>query len=144
MSLQEEEIHTGRCLCSAVRFHTRGRLREVLACHCSQCRRQTGLYYAATSVSNDRLTVEGSDGVTWYPATAQAERGFCSRCGSALFWRFQGEPDTSILAGAFDQPSGLAIACHVYCADKADFYEITDGLPQYPKGSPGLKVAEVE
>ena len=109
MSLQEEEIHTGRCLCSAVRFHTRGRLREVLACHCSQCRRQTGLYYAATSVSNDRLTVEGSDGVTWYPATAQAERGFCSRCGSALFWRFQGEPDTSILAGAFDQPSGLAV-----------------------------------
>ena len=140
--MQDEEIHTGHCLCGAVRFQTRGRLREVVACHCSQCRRQSGLYYAATSVSNDRMTVEGGEAITWYRASPSAERGFCKHCGSALFWRHDGEADTSIVAGAFDQPSGLTIAYHIFCANKADFYEITDGLPQSPKGREGLKTAE--
>jgi hypothetical protein len=142
MTLQDEDVHGGRCQCGAVRFEARGRLREVVACHCSQCRRQTGLYYAATNVSNDRLSVTGGDAVTWYRGSPQAERGFCSRCGSALFWRFDGEAETSILAGAFDQPSGLKIAYHIFCADKGDFYEITDGLPQYARGTAGLKVAD--
>ena len=140
--MQDEEIHTGRCLCGAVTFRTRGRLREVVACHCSQCRRQSGLYYAATSISNDRLSVEGWEYVSWYRASPSAERGFCKQCGSALFWRHDGEKDTSIMAGAFDQPSGLKIAYHIFCADKGDFYEITDGLPQSPKGREGLKTAE--
>ena len=47
-----------------------------------------------------------------------------------------------MLAGAFDEPSGLIITKHIFCADKGDFYEITDGLPQYAKGSAGLLVAE--
>lgn len=140
--MQDEEIHTGRCLCGAVTFQTRGRLREVVACHCSQCRRQSGFYYAATSVSNDRLTVKGGEEVAWYRASPSAERGFCKQCGSALFWRHDGEMDTSIMAGAFDQPSGLKIAYHIFCADKGDFYDITDGLPQSPKGREGLKTAE--
>ena len=41
--------HSGSCLCGGVRFKTTGKLRDVVACHCSQCRKQTGLYYAATS-----------------------------------------------------------------------------------------------
>jgi hypothetical protein len=56
---------------------------------------------------------------------------FCRHCGSALFWKEHGSDSTSILAGAFDQPSRLKLAYHIYCADKADYYEITDGLPQY-------------
>jgi hypothetical protein len=125
---------TGRCLCGAVRFRTRGQLREVIACHCSQCRRQTGLYYAATNVSLDRLEVEGMDDVTWYRASDAARRGFCRTCGSALFWQADRTDYMSIMAGAFDQPSGLAIGYHIFCADKGDFYEIDDDRPQYPAG----------
>lgn len=51
--------HTGACLCGSVRFRTRGELREVVACHCSQCRKQTGLYYAATNVQIGNLFIEG-------------------------------------------------------------------------------------
>lgn len=123
---------TGHCLCGAVRFRTRGTLRDVIACHCSQCRRQTGLYYAATNVSLDRLDVEGMDDVSWYRASDAARRGFCRICGSALFWQADGTDYMSIMAGAFDQPSGLAIGYHIFCADKGDFYDINDGLPQYP------------
>ena len=128
------ETHSGHCLCGAVRFRTTGRLREVIACHCSQCRRQTGLYYAATNVADEGLEVEGAGNVTWYRASDTAGRGFCRTCGSALFWKADGADYTSILAGAFDQPTGLKIGMHIFCADKGDYYEIADGAPQFPQG----------
>src|SRR5688572_6173704 len=53
------EIHTGSCLCGAVRFKTSGTLRGVVYCHCSQCRKQSGHYYAATNVADTDLEVTG-------------------------------------------------------------------------------------
>lgn len=128
------ETHSGHCLCGAVRFRTSGKLREVIACHCSQCRRQTGHFYAATNVQDDGLAVEGAESVTWYRASEMASRGFCRTCGSALFWKGDGSNYTSIMAGAFDQPTGLKIGVHIFCADKGDYYEIADDAPQYAQG----------
>jgi hypothetical protein len=133
--------HTGSCNCKGVRFRTRGPLRELSACHCTQCRKQTGLHYVATNVTLDRITIEGADEITWYNASTFAQRGFCRICGSALFWRRNGADNISIVAGAFDTPTNLRIAYHIYCADKADFYDIDDGQPQFSQGKPGLATA---
>ena len=61
-------------------------------------------------------------------------RGFCARCGSALFWDNAGHDFISVAAGALDQPSGLRTRRHIFTADKADFYEIGDGLECLPQG----------
>lgn len=129
------EKRTGRCLCGGVRIETLGDLRGVVFCHCSQCRRQTGICYAATSVADDRLHVEGVENITWYAASPEAKRGFCRICGSALFWKPEGEARTSVLAGLFDQPSGLKGEAHIFVAELADFHEIDDALPQFPAAS---------
>lgn len=134
--------HTGGCLCGAVRFRTRGELREVVACHCSQCRRQTGHFLAATNVADDQITLEGEENLRWYRASDFARRGFCSNCGSVMFWKADSEDYVSVQAGSFDAPTGLKLAYHIFCADKGDYYEIADGLPQYDRGSPGLVVAD--
>jgi hypothetical protein len=133
--------HFGACNCKAVRFKTCGPLREVVGCHCSQCRKQTGLCYAATNIALTGITIEGKEMITWYNASSFAQRGFCRICGSALFWRRDGGDEISIMAGAFDEPTGLQMSYHIYCDDKGDFYEITDGLPQYEQGRPGLPTA---
>ncbi|MDF1607411.1 GFA family protein [Hoeflea sp. YIM 152468] len=140
--MSDAQIRTGKCNCGAVSFRTRGPLREVVACHCSQCRRQSGLYFAATNVADERIEIEGAANITWYQASEFARRGFCATCGSALFWKHQADPHISVLAGAFDQPTGLTLTKHIFCADKGDFYQIADGLPQYAKGSAGLRVAD--
>ncbi|EKF17934.1 GFA family protein [Nitratireductor pacificus] len=131
----------GSCLCGAVRFRTSGPLRGVVYCHCSQCRKQTGLYYAATDVRDDDLTIEGAESLTWYAASDFARRGFCKVCGSALFWKRNGADQVSIMAGAFEQPTGLAADSHIFVADKGDFYTIDDGLPQHARSSAGVIVA---
>ncbi len=140
--MSDDQIRTGRCNCGAVRFRTRGPLREVVACHCSQCRRQTGLYYAATNLADENIEIEGEANITWYHASDVARRGFCATCGSALFWKHRDDAHISVLAGSFDAPTGLTMTRHIFCADKGDFYEIADGLPQYEKGSAGLLVAD--
>lgn len=124
------ELKTGACLCGRIRLEIRGNMREVVACHCGQCRRQTGSYYMATNVPDDALVVTGEEHLKWYNASVEAKRGFCSECGSALFWKHQDDPFTSILAGCLDAPTGLKLTRHIYTADKGDFYEIADDLPQ--------------
>jgi hypothetical protein len=126
------EKHTGGCLCGAVTYEVSGPLRGVVACHCSQCRRTSGHFVAATSAPSAALRLLRSEGLAWYRSSDAAERGFCTKCGGNLFWRAIGGTDISIMAGTLDTPTGLAIAEHIYVADKSDYYTIDDGLPQQP------------
>lgn len=122
----------GSCSCGAITFSVTGPLREVVYCHCTQCRKQTGNFVGATRADDAQLSIEGAQNITWYAASEGAERGFCKICGSALFWKRHTSTRTSIMAGGFDNPTGLTSGFHIYCADKGDYYEISDGLPQYP------------
>lgn len=126
---------SGSCLCGKVRFETTGPLRPVIYCHCTQCRKQSGHFFAATDVDDADIQVTGGENITWYEASDTAKRGFCATCGSALFWKANGRARMSVLAGSFDQPSGLTEAMHIFCADKGDYYDIADGLPQHPASS---------
>ena len=121
---------TGRCLCGAVSFKGRWGGDPLRACHCTQCRRWSGHVWAAASAAD--LTLEGE--VTWFRSSEKAERGFCPRCGSSLFWRQVGSPTYEVAAGVVDTPTGLTLAGHIYVADKGDYYGIADGLPQEPQG----------
>jgi hypothetical protein len=71
------DTHTGSCNCGAVRFRTTGTLRGIVYCHCSQCRKQSGHFFAATSAEASRLEIDGEDAITWYAGSPQALRGFC-------------------------------------------------------------------
>lgn len=128
-------MHEGGCLCGAVRFRTPGPLRPVVACHCSQCRRVTGNFVAATSAPRDGVRIEGE--VTWFASSDRARRGFCGRCGSNLFWD-GGGANLSIMAGSLDGPTGLRLVGHIFCADRGDWYDIADGLPRAEGRDPRL------
>ncbi len=135
------ETHTGSCLCGSVRFRITGVLREVVACHCTQCRKQSGHYYAATNAADENLNIEDDGSLAWYQSSNDAKRGFCSACGSALFWKLDSDPFTSVLAGSFDKPTGLKLSRHIFVSDKGDYYEIGDGLPQHEKTSSSIRVS---
>lgn len=126
---------TGGCLCGAVTYQVSGPLRPVVACHCVQCRKSSGHHVAATSARRDDIAVTGQ--VTWYQSSDTAKRGFCGTCGSNLFWDGVGE-NLSIFAGTLDGPTGLKMIGHIFCADKGDYYELTDDLPKADGPDPDL------
>ncbi len=123
-------MHTGSCLCGAVAFTIDGELSPPSACHCGQCRKQSGHVWASTSTHQDNLSFSASDPLRWFRASDIARRGFCSACGSFLFWQHNDEDTISISMGALSEPTGLHLARHIFVADKGDYYDITDDLPQ--------------
>jgi len=123
----------GSCLCGAVSLEVVGALElQPEACHCSQCRKQTSYVYVGVSVKRKDLTVHGGDKITWYRSSEKVQRGFCSVCGSALFWNpnIEGYEYISVAMGLFEPPTGVRLKKHTFVGDKGDYYEITDGLPQ--------------
>ncbi len=123
---------TGRCLCDAVTLEIRGPLRDVVVCHCGQCRRQHGAPPSYTAAAWSDVRMKGEENLAWYQSSPAARRGFCSKCGASLFWEPMGSGRVSIAAGCLDKPTDLRTVRHIYVADKGDFYEIKDGLEQLP------------
>lgn len=126
---------SGGCLCGAVRFEVHGELLPVMNCHCSKCRRFHGNFGAYSATRRDNLVFTRSDDLKWYRSTLDETpdvyRGFCSECGSSLFWDPRGKANISIAAGALDPPTGLSTTRHVWISQKGDYYTISDELPQH-------------
>ena len=120
----------GSCLCGAIKFEVSGELAAPNACHCTMCRKHSGHFEASTDVPKERLTVEGEDNVTWYQSSKKVRRGFCKICGSSLFFDPPHLDWIAVSMGAFDGPTNTRIERHIFVADKGDYYDIADGLPQ--------------
>ncbi|AXT28109.1 GFA family protein [Ruegeria sp. AD91A] len=123
-------MHNGSCLCGSVAFTIDGELSPPSACHCGQCRKQSGHVWSSTWTHQDNLSFTASDTLAWFRASDTARRGFCRSCGSFLFWQHNDEDTISISMGALSEPTGLTLSKHIFVADKGDYYDITDDLPQ--------------
>ncbi|TYT26718.1 GFA family protein [Luteimonas viscosa] len=131
---------TGGCLCGAVRYEVKGPLRDVVNCHCSMCQRLHGSFGPHSKARKVNITITRDAGLAWYASSRIARRGFCRVCGSSLFWEPFDLDATGIIAGSLDGPTSLRTIGHIFVGEKCDFYEITDGLPQYEASSDGALV----
>ena len=122
----------GSCLCGNVRVEIEEPLEHAPeACHCTQCRKQSGHFLVAVNVRRTALRILGAEFVKWFQSSEKVKRGFCSVCGSTLFWDPIFKDWIGIAMGAFEGPTATHLAKHIFVAEKGDYYEISDGLPQY-------------
>ena len=132
--MAKKESTRGSCLCNGIKIEITGGLeREPEACHCSQCRKQTGHFLAAVNVKRDALNIDGEEKIAWYESSEQVRRGFCTVCGSTLFWdayKLEGYDYIAVAMGLLDEPSGTRISKHTFVVDKGDYYELEDDIPQ--------------
>jgi hypothetical protein len=129
-----QRVIGGGCLCGKVRYEVRGNLRDVIACHCTQCRRTSGHFVAATACRRQAFTLLRAETLKWYVAVPGFRRGFCAECGSNLFFEEAGGERVSIAAGSLDEPQGLTIAAHIFASEAGDYYKIDDAVPVSAKG----------
>tara|TARA_R110002124_G_scaffold53433_4_gene153287 strand:+ start:359 stop:745 length:387 start_codon:yes stop_codon:yes gene_type:complete len=116
------------CLCGANRFALEGAGQGIIACHCSQCRKTSGHYAASLDVAGIRWQARAAVGE--YASAGGGTRGFCTSCGSSLYFR---APDgaISVEAGAIDGPTGRKLSAHIYCANTGDYYRIPANETQF-------------
>ena len=139
----------GSCLCGGIKFEITGPLRPASNCHCSMCRKQQGAAFRSrTRVSRDDLRwIQGEVLVKFYESTPGTFRGFCSICGSPIVNKFDersksaafrpaATPEYGLALATLDDDPGVRPLSHIFVANKAPWFEITDDLPQYPDYPP--------
>ena len=126
----------GTCLCGELKFDATLPTKWVAHCHCTLCQRAHGAP-VVTWVGFDTGQVQIHDDqarLQWYESTPGAERGFCRRCGTTLFFRSQRWPgELHIVRSNFDGPVDREPQVHVYFDSHAPWLALgDDGLARKP------------
>ncbi len=127
-------MFNGSCACGAITFTVQlDELPAPDACHCTQCRKFSGHYFVSSDVPKSAFKLgDSSELLRWYPSSIKnVRRGFCSRCGSSLFWDPTEREWIGVAMGAFDQPTETITHVHVYTREKGDYYTLADDTPQW-------------
>ena len=119
----------GGCLCGAVQFVADVADSDFHACHCGMCQNQNGGPYMGVKL--EKMPDIGSEALAWYDSSDHAQRGFCNKCGSTLFWRMQEDVNAMCIVsvGSLKDTKSLKLTSHIFVDGKPDYYEIKDGLP---------------
>lgn len=85
----------GSCLCGGVAYRAEGPIKHASHCYCTMCQKQHGAAAGSyANVARDGYVIErGAELVTEYASSDHGRRGFCSVCGSNLYWRSEQAPD---------------------------------------------------
>lgn len=129
--MTDDSVRSGGCLCGAVRFEIAVPEAKFSICHCGMCRKWSAGPFMTVHCSGEP-TFENQEGLAWYPGSEWAERGFCSRCGSSLFYRLTMQPDPDLIVSveAFDDADDMILEPHIYVDALPQRYQFGDSRPR--------------
>ena len=118
----------GHCLCGAVTYVAKEVQTDVNTCHCNMCLRWNGGPGFAVGVG--QITFKGEENITRFDSSEWAERGFCSRCGTNLFYHLKDEDVYMLWMGTFDDLSSFKLAGEIYIDEKPKCYDLVGDHPR--------------
>ena len=122
MAERSERIE-GKCLCGGVTVRAAPKRRHVEACHCAMCRKWGGGAYLGVQCGRD-VEFEGEEHIVRYRSSEWAERGFCGRCGSNLFFHYLPKGTYGLLAGLFPDDALEPLAEEIFIDEKPGDYAV--------------------
>jgi hypothetical protein len=111
----------GSCLCGAVKMAIKNMSPSIGACHCSMCQKWAGGPLMAVDCGTD-VSIQGEENVTVFNSSEWAERGFCNKCGSSLFYRLKQDNKYFVPAGLLDGAKELKLDHQIFIDEKPDYY----------------------
>jgi hypothetical protein len=119
----------GWCLCGAVTVRATPLRRHVEACHCTMCRRWSGIAFVGVQCGGE-VEIDGEAHVVRYRSSEWAERGFCGTCGSSLFYHYLPLGTYGFTAGLFPDDALLPLAEEIFIDEKPAYYAFDAGGAQ--------------
>lgn len=116
----------GQCLCSAVTIETADKS-EIGACHCGFCRKWGGGPMLAVHCGAD-VEIDGTESVRTFASSDWAERAFCRRCGTHLYYKLHATGEHFIPAGLIDSDA-FEMASQIYIDKKPAYYDFANETP---------------
>ncbi|UIP07734.1 GFA family protein [Erythrobacter sp. SDW2] len=134
----------GQCLCGAVRLAFQQERPGIDACHCKMCQQWAGApLLTLRGIKPEAMTLTGEEHITRYVSSGWAERAFCNRCGSGLWYHFKPGNHICFLAGLFDLPEEYAMREQIFIDEKPGYYSFADRAPA-KTGAEVIAEAEAE
>jgi hypothetical protein len=121
----EPNNEIGGCLCGAVRFSANEFSKKAGACHCGMCRKWGGGPLMAVDCGAE-VAFKGEENITVFDSSDWAERGFCKKCGSHLFYRLKQNQQHMIPVGLFDDQQPFVFNHQVFIDKKPAFYSFAN------------------
>lgn len=115
----------GKCLCGAVRVTATPKSKDIGACHCSLCRTWGGGPLLAVECEN-KVDFKGADNISIFESSDWAERGFCQKCGTHLFYRLKEQGHYAIPVGLFEGSNGWKFVEQIFIEQKPPFYSFAE------------------
>jgi hypothetical protein len=119
--MQDRPDPKGNCLCGAVRITAKAMNIKVGACHCDMCRKWAGGPLMMVDCGSD-VSFEGADNIATFSSSEWAERGFCSNCGTHLFYRLKESERYFVSVGLFDNCKDFVFDRQIFIDEKPQFY----------------------
>lgn len=132
-------MYSGQCLCGAVSFKIENGISDIIHCHCSLCRKNSGTAYATNGFVNteDFHILSGQDNLSTFSFKPGRNRHFCKTCGSPIY--SSNEDDKSrirIRLGAIDSEVTERPISHNFVTSKASWEDLDADLPRYDTFEP--------
>jgi hypothetical protein len=115
----------GSCLCGAVNLFVTNMNDHVGACHCHMCRKWGGGALLAIDCGTE-VGFEGSENISVYQSSEWAERAFCQKCGSHLFYKLKQNNQYFIPAGLLDDSENLILDHQIFIDEKPAYYSFAN------------------
>ena len=112
----------GHCLCGAVTVTASPTIQHLEACHCDMCRRWGGIAFVGVQCGTN-VSFTGEEHISRYASSDWAERGFCNKCGSNLFFQFLPTGSYGLLAGLFDDLGEMSMSEEIFIDEKPGYYD---------------------
>jgi len=102
-----DKMHTGGCLCGAIRYQVSGPPLRAMICHCGQCRRQSGSALPTVIAwPRDKFAITKGEPAGIRLSTF-ATRQFCRDCGTPLFWNRDNGTHMTVFLGSLDDAEAM-------------------------------------
>jgi hypothetical protein len=135
-------MYLGKCLCGEVTIRINGRISDIIHCHCSLCRKNSGTAYATNGFVNkaDFEIISGSECLTIFAFKPGSNRHFCTKCGSPVFSSNEQDPSRlRIRLGILDSEITERPIAHNFVTSKASWDNLGAQLPRYETFEPNRK-----
>ncbi len=127
-------MYKGSCLCGDIHFEISGKIKNIVYCHCSKCRKAQGSAFATNGNLEEKHfnITQGEEKLTEYESGQGQYKYFCSKCGSPIISKNKLHPGiVRVRLGTIETEIIEKPEAHIFVSSKANWEETHDNLPQY-------------
>lgn len=135
-------MYLGQCLCADVKIEIKGEITDIIHCHCSLCRKNSGTAFATNGFINavDLQITSGEDSLSTFSFKPGRNRHFCTNCGSPVYSSNEDDPSRyRIRLGILDSQISERPISHNFVSSKASWEDLDAKLPRYDAFEPSRK-----